>query len=178
MLTAKKIEQAAKVLKAHSIKPRADGTYRVNRNGGPQTMNRKPFTTELDLRKWVTRQAREGGGKVFWVEPSGGSSMGLPDCYVVLGPGQAVWLELKLGTRIRPKKGSDKAEVRFTIRPKQRQTIRFLRADSIPVFVLVAVAGTPDVVLIRQLEWVLAGKAPYTTPIQGFGEIKRAKTRG
>lgn len=140
-------------------------------------MNKKPFTTELDLRKWVTRQVREGGGQLYWVEPSGGSSMGLPDCYVVLGRGQAVWLELKLGTRIRGKKGSVGEQVRFTIRPKQRHCIKALRAASIPVFVLVAVAETSDVVLIRQLEWVLSGKAPYTTPIKGVEEIRRATTR-
>lgn len=90
---------------------------------------------EGDVRNWV-RQA--SAGKARWVEPSMGSTIGLPDCWVPMDNGlltMQVHLELKAGEI----KGN---KLCYTVRPEQRRELRAMLRDGVPVGFVIGVTGT------------------------------------
>lgn len=54
------------------------------------------FRSEKDLREWVKFSANEND---FWIEPSLGSTQGLPDLFLCYGSGISIYVELKVGKR-------------------------------------------------------------------------------
>jgi hypothetical protein len=110
---------------------------------------------EADVRSWV-RQA--SAGKARWVEPSMGSTLGLPDCWVpisydVVGivKEAQVHLELKVGEI----KGN---HLCFTVRPEQRREIKSMIGDGVPVGMIIGIVGTDFAVFALPTRHVLNGK--------------------
>jgi len=84
------------------------------------------------------------------VEPAIGSTPGLPDCWVPVGD-RCLHLELKLGS-------IGGGMLRYTVRPEQAKQIAALKADSVPVGLLIGIKGTHTVIFARAMPLVLAGK--------------------
>lgn len=91
-------------------------------------------------------------GKARWVEPSMGSTVGLPDCWVPMEGGQLqVHLELKAAV-------ITTGFLRFHVRPEQRREIRSMIADKVPVGLVIGVKGTCGSFLFaRPTDQILAG---------------------
>ena len=107
---------------------------------------------ESDVRRWVRTQK---GVKVRWVEPSMGSTIGTPDAWFhIYVAGQCwpttVWVELKLADL-------DDGNVRFTVRPEQKRTIRALKSEGGVVFILAGIRKGRGLWLMDPVESVLAG---------------------
>lgn len=112
-------------------------------------MKAMPIATESDLRRWLRVRF---GSRLFWVEPSAGSTFGVPDCFLALD-GQAIFLEAKLAVIM---KRDD--VVKFNVRPEQRRVITRMMEWDLVVLGVVAVKGTPDVHVFWPDEGFLDGR--------------------
>ena len=112
----------------------------------------KPFMTEADMRGWMRLTF---GSRVFWLEPSAGSTFGFPDAMIVL-PSEAkrasytVLVEAKLATEA-------KGVLRFRVRTPQVICLSRLVDLGVPVIGLVGVRGTGDLYWVPVGEEFLAG---------------------
>lgn len=89
------------------------------------------FTSEADVRRWVRDQF---GKSVFWIEPSMGSTFGLPDV-LLAWVCQLVPIELKFA------KINRAGELKVAYRANQRKMVNRFDKLSIPFFSLTGVAG-------------------------------------
>lgn len=87
---------------------------------------------EVALRRWLNDRQRTN---LFWVEPAGGSTIGLPDAFWINGKGGTVWLELKVGALVGRRGKVD--QLRWTVRPAQRATMLRLALGGVHTFFLV-----------------------------------------
>lgn len=107
----------------------------------------KPFMSEADMRGWMRLTF---GNRVFWLEPSTGSTFGFPDAMIVLPSepkfaSHTVFVEAKLATEAR-------GVLRFKVRTPQVICLSRLVDLGVPVIGLVAVRGTGG------LYWVPVGE--------------------
>lgn len=72
-------------------RPRIPGESNGRPIGGSRGPRAVTFRSEKDVRRWV----REATADPFWVEPTRGGTIGVPDVFVIERDG--VWLELKHG---------------------------------------------------------------------------------
>lgn len=107
---------------------------------------------ERDVRDWVRSSS---GGMARWVEPALGSTPGLPDCWVVVGRGRLVQLELKVGDV----KGD---RIRFTVRPEQRREIKRMVHDRVPVGIVLGIRNTESLMFLLPTREALAGNISVT----------------
>lgn len=118
------------------------------------------FQSESDLRKWM----RDGLlDKVRFVEPSRGSTIGLPDCWAPLKVKEKttqVWVELKLATVVGDR-------MMFTIRPEQRKQIASMVRDEVVVGLIVAEKGGDRVWALGINDSVLAGDVSLKIAYEG-----------
>lgn len=92
----------------------------------------KSFISELDIRRTLKDHAKD---KIFWIEPSAGSTMGLPDCFIASDAG-AMFCELKIGILTR------KGVLTFAVRREQRTTLKRMVRLKIDVRIIVGIKGT------------------------------------
>jgi hypothetical protein len=81
----------------------------------PNLHKRRLFKKESDLRSWVKERTQDP----FWIEPTRGSTIGVPDVYAHDSGG--VWVELKHGDC------KDRRLLQWKPRPGQYDKIRTLR---------------------------------------------------
>jgi len=111
-------------------------------------MKNNLITSEDDVRAWVRLAS---GNKARWVEPSLGSTPGLPDCWVPHSEEQ-VHFELKCGTL-----GSD-GVLKYNVRPEQRREIRAMVDDRVKVGLIIGIRDSPIVIFAMPSIPFLAGK--------------------
>ncbi len=90
---------------------------------------------ERDLRRLLRTGAF--GKRIRWIEPSIGSTIGLPDCFLQWGqPGQptVLWVELKIGN-LAPR---NPGVMLFSIRAEQKACITQMRYEGMKVGMIVA----------------------------------------
>lgn len=109
---------------------------------------------ENDIRDFVRADA---GGKERWVEPSIGSSYGLPDCWVAHN-GHCIHLELKVGKIVGAL--TNTPALSFELRPGQKKEIRKMVADGLKVGLLVGLIQTEAMWFIRPCPEMYEGKIP------------------
>lgn len=103
--------------------------------------------SEKDVRKFV----RENFGKrAKFIEPSMGSTKGIPDCYLLLGG--LLWIELKSG----PLTGD--GHVVSDVRPAQAEQIGDLLNDGQKVAMLIGVEGHDKLILTQGRDQMLSGR--------------------
>lgn len=85
---------------------------------------------ENDVRAMVARSL----DNVRWIEPNTGSTLGLPDGFVVLGSGMVLWLELK-----RAKPVGRLWKISFT--PAQKRELPRMQAEGALINVVVGMTG-------------------------------------
>ena len=132
------------------------------------------FSSENDLRRWVGDQL---GRTVRWVEVGRGGTFGLPDAFIPLPVpadigmiGVTVWYELKLGI-------ITEGLLSYHPRREQRQQIKRMVNERIPVFFVVAVQGTNSIVLLNCID---GAGAPAENIISGavdYGFYKQNELR-
>ena len=106
------------------------------------------FILESDLRLWVRKQA---GEIPWWIEPSQGSTLGIPDCCIPIGGGRVAWLELKIGEM---KDG----RMTYRVRPEQRRQIKTMLEQQQSIALLVGVSGSDIVAALTPTEEALDGQ--------------------
>lgn len=105
--------------------------------------------SEKDVRDWVKKCTNR---KARWVEPSVGSTVGLPDCWIPMGVGRPqVHVELKHG------KVTETGRVKFTVRPSQKTEIKKMIADGVPVLFFVSINLTKIILMMTVNDDVLSG---------------------
>ena len=109
----------------------------------------KTFQSENDLRSWVRWASF---GKARWVEPSIGSTTGLPDFWVPFGGfGLSTHIELKFGEI---HKGS---MLKYNIRTSQIREINKMLADGISVGLMVGIKDSKEIIILPPTEEALSG---------------------
>lgn len=112
--------------------------------------------SEDDVRAYVRRAS---GGKARWVEPTLGSTAGLPDCWVPFpkqGWSQTVHLELKEGE-------IKDGHLVYHVRPEQRREFRAMHEDKIVAGFLVGLKGTDTLIFLLPVPQAIAGKVDLKT---------------
>lgn len=97
--------------------------------------------SEGQLRRWVSSCHDD----TYWVEPSSGSTSGLPDAYLVKS-GMGLWVELKAAEWSR-------GECRFNLRASQKQVLKSFELNKIPSCVLLVVKTTAAIWAARPGPW-------------------------
>jgi hypothetical protein len=120
------------------------------------------FKSESDVRQWVRNRVHN----VFWIEPSAGSTFGLPDCVINDG-GREHWFELKIGEIVN---SSGDLILRFEVRPEQKRVLRTMARLGWRVNLLVGLKGASVVFVIGVDDrWTMDGlhlhrpEVPYET---------------
>jgi hypothetical protein len=127
----------------------------------------KKFKLESDLRKWVREQA---GDRPWWIEPSQGSTIGLPDCCVDYGArGRVVWVELKLAEL----RGiSDRLKLDYDVRPAQRDVIGDMLFRGQSVSMLIGVKGSRMVLALKATQQSLSGRIDSMLDCYSRGDLR------
>jgi len=97
----------------------------------------KMIKSEGDVRQWL--RARFGMG-LLWIEPSAGSTFGIPDSLLLIGDGRTIFIEAKLAV--------GKGPFRFKVRAGQRLLFKRLMMLRQPVLFAIGIKGTSEVVLV------------------------------
>ena len=111
--------------------------------------NKIRFDDEGDVRRAVREL---GGALLYWIEPSAGSTNGLPDCFYMRN-GITIFMELKCGHFA-------KNELRFTVRPAQRRFARAALLAAVSVQFVVGVRSTRTGYILPTNEVTLSGRVP------------------
>ena len=148
------------------------------------------FTSEASVRKIVAAQLKR---KIRWVEPTRGSTFGIPDGFIVLPAmalgghaiGVTVWVELKLGWM-----GENDGEsvLLYSPRREQKRQIRKMVEEGVPVFFLVGLENSDGLWAINCVdrngcvaENALAGVINLgsdTAWVNGTSEFRKIKGEG
>lgn len=133
----------------------------------------KKLKSEADVRK-LFRKALPPDHRARWVEPSAGSTLGLPDLFLKMRQGRAAWVELKFCPA--PKDG----KIRFKLEDAQVREIPLLVADGFPV---VFAIGLPDRLVVASVtDDILSGviddansktQQNLMLPLSGFSDLIR-----
>lgn len=113
---------------------------------------------EKDLRRWI--RDNYGPDDAKWIEPSMGSTSGLPDVFFPDDTGWTVWAELKVGT-------TKDGELRFTVRPEQKQELRSMVKKNMSCGIIVADLLTKVLWGFLPDEEALAGKVGLEGAVEG-----------
>lgn len=139
-------------------------------------MSDKVISDEGDVRAHFRGLYEGSPQQLFWVEPNIGSTLGLPDMMLVVGPGagDTKWCELKVGEQ---KPTAEGPMLRYKVRPAQKRVMRDImemigqdpgsKVDR--VFVAVGEIGHPWIYIFRADQpGVLSGKVnmKLTKPIE------------
>lgn len=103
--------------------------------------------SESDVRAHVRDVAN---GTARWIEPSLGSTIGLPDCWVPK-QGVCVHIELKCGVL-------KNSELRYEVRPEQKKQLQLMKQDKVPCGLLIGVEGTEILIAARIDRESLSGR--------------------
>lgn len=126
---------------------------------------------EQSLRNWAKGRFAHS----YWVNPSLGSTVGLPDLHCQGAGGRSLWLELKVADLSR-------SAFRYEVRPEQRRILKEMDSLGCLCGVLLAVKLTGKVFLVAPKGPALAGSIPFDSqfkdefmrPMGGIGPIAAA----
>jgi hypothetical protein len=142
-------------------------TIMKNKTQGPTIMKNQDttFRTENDVR----RAMREGlGSHARFIEPSAGSTLGLPDVFCAWPCGTSLFAELKLGT-------IKNGRIKIHLRPAQKQQIASLLADACQACIIVGIKGAEEMYILSLEEALMVSGAIKGAGISQEGLEKALK---
>jgi hypothetical protein len=142
-------------------------TIMKNKTQGPTIMKNQDttFRTENDVR----RAMREGlGSHARFIEPSAGSTLGLPDVFCAWPCGTSLFAELKLGT-------IKNGRIKIHLRPAQKQQIASLLADACRACIIVGIKGAEEMYILSLEEALMVSGAIKGAGISQEGLEKALK---